>query len=123
MMITMRSKTVTQQYQAVCILSSAHNEYFHYGKVVFEEKAAFIRSLMEKHDLMDMWKPKMFPTWEMLVKRFMKKLIITEVEEEEESFLHALPTIQDTHTEWPPRIRMPSQEYGHFLPVDPYGNF
>lgn len=123
MMITMRSKTVTQQYQAVCILSSAHNEYFHYGRAIFEEKSLFIRTLMEKHDLMDMWKPKMFPTWEMLVKRFMKKLVITEVEEEEESFLHALPTIQDTHTEWPPRIRMPSQEYGHFLPVDPYGNF
>jgi len=71
-MLTMcvRSKTVCAEAQAVDIIESALNEYFYYGRVIFEEKRAMFQDVILESGIEHFVKESTLPTWEQLYVRF-----------------------------------------------------
>jgi hypothetical protein len=64
------SKTISQEAQAIAIMSSANMEYFMYGKKIFNEKNRMFKDIIHKHQL-DMYVGESdFPTWNQLYDRF-----------------------------------------------------
>jgi hypothetical protein len=70
-MLTMcvSSKTVSKQLQAVAVLDTAVQEYFWYGREVFEEKRDLFSSWIEELSLR-VYMDRDLPTWEQLVNKF-----------------------------------------------------
>nr|UBJ26099.1 hypothetical protein [Red panda picorna-like virus] len=72
LMITVKSKSITMEEQAVAICMSAHMEYFMHGEFVFERKTAEIKQVMEMCNLGSYYNEDSFPSWEKLHKRYEK---------------------------------------------------
>lgn len=64
------SKTLCIEAQAIETITSAQNEYFMYGKEVFEEKTLMLRRIVEKSDIKIYEKSNTFQTWEGLKARY-----------------------------------------------------
>jgi hypothetical protein len=64
------SESVTAPVQLVDVVMSAINEYFFYGKKVFEQKRAFLLSLLEEEPYCRILDSKHVPTWDEEVERF-----------------------------------------------------
>jgi len=71
LMTCVESKSVTDKYQAVAIMSTACQEYFFYGKEVFEDKRALMLHASRELDLEKYLQDSTFPTWTELVERFL----------------------------------------------------
>jgi hypothetical protein len=71
-MLTMcvNSETICPEAHAVDIIESAMNEYFFYGKKVFNEKRLMLINTTIVLDMEHFVKSSTFPTWEYLVHRF-----------------------------------------------------
>jgi hypothetical protein len=63
---TVESKTLGIEAQTIEIVGSAIREYFWYGRVVFEEKLALLRSVVERSGIKDYIQDHTFPTYEEL---------------------------------------------------------
>lgn len=70
LMIGVVSKTITQEEQAVAVMSSAAREYFWYGKDVFKEKRHLFMRLLDELDLHMYTNKSHFPSWEVLYDQF-----------------------------------------------------
>jgi len=64
------SKSVSAQMQAIDIMSSAVNEFFFYGKEVFEDKRQMLLEIIQENSLEIFYADKPFPTWGQIVERF-----------------------------------------------------
>jgi len=64
------SKSVCPQQQAVSIATSAVNEYFFYGREIFEKKRAMMLDVIKEADMEYYYSFSPFPTWDELVERF-----------------------------------------------------
>lgn len=64
------SKTISPEFQGVQVMTTATQEYFYYGKMIFEERRSFFLDVIRKMK----WEPYVsesdFPTWDELYKRF-----------------------------------------------------
>lgn len=65
-----QSKTITPEYQAVCVMSAACNEYFFYGEKVFERKRRMLLEIIRENGLEAYVERSTFPTYQQLVERF-----------------------------------------------------
>jgi hypothetical protein len=72
LMVWVKSKAVTEEYQGVSVLCTALQEYFFYGKQVFEEKRPMLVGLISKLGWDDYVNKDTFPTYDDLVIRYMK---------------------------------------------------
>ena len=72
LMVWVKSKSVTEEYQGVSVICTALQEYFFYGKQVFDEKRPILLGLIEKLGWEDYVNKDTFPTYEDLVMRYMK---------------------------------------------------
>jgi hypothetical protein len=72
LMVWVKSKAVTEEYQGVSVLCTALQEYFFYGKQVFEEKRPILIGLISKLGWDDYVNKETFPTYDDLVIRYMK---------------------------------------------------
>jgi hypothetical protein len=72
LMTWVRSKAVTEEYQGVAVLITALNEYFFYGKDVFEDKRIMIVDLVNKLGWDEYVNFDTFPTYDDLCLRFKK---------------------------------------------------
>lgn len=70
LMVGVVSKTITQDEQAVAVMSSAAREYFWYGKQTFLDKRAMFMRVIAKHDLSMFVNASHFPTWDELYSQF-----------------------------------------------------
>lgn len=68
--ISVESKTISQEAQAVAIMSSAHREYFFYGKARFENRARLLSDAVEAHGLGFYVTPTTFPSYSELKRTF-----------------------------------------------------
>lgn len=75
-MTCVASKSVSPEYQAIQIISTACQEYFFYGRDVFESKKKILREIVKDSNLEDFIEGSTFPTWESLVDRFKSYKII-----------------------------------------------
>jgi hypothetical protein len=66
------SKSISQEAQAIAIMSSANMEYFMFGKKIFHEKHLMFKDIIRKHDLEMYVGESDFPTWQQLYDRFWK---------------------------------------------------
>lgn len=64
------SKSVSAQYQAIAIVSTACQEYFFYGKIEFEKRRSVLMKIVQESGLDDFVEANTFPTWELLCERF-----------------------------------------------------
>nr|ULF99947.1 MAG: hypothetical protein 1 [Marnaviridae sp.] len=64
------SKSVCPQQQALSIATSAVNEYFFYGRDVFEAKRAMLLEIIKEAGMEYYYSFSPFPTWDELVERF-----------------------------------------------------
>jgi hypothetical protein len=72
LMVWVKSKAVTEEYQGVSVICTALQEYFFYGKEVFENKRPMLISLITKLGWDDYVNKDTFPTYDDLVIRYMK---------------------------------------------------
>jgi hypothetical protein len=70
LMVWVKSKSVTEEYQGVSVLCTALQEYFFYGKSIFNEKRPMLVNLVKKLGWSDYVNAETFPTYEDLVTRF-----------------------------------------------------
>jgi len=70
LMVWVKSKAVTEEYQGVSVMCTALQEYFFYGKDVFNSKRDMIVSLIDKLKWQDYVNKDTFPTYDDLVLRF-----------------------------------------------------
>jgi hypothetical protein len=68
LMICVRSKTITPEFQIMESIKSAVMEYFWYGKITFEEKKKMLLEIVKENDLESYIQDSTFPTWKQLVK-------------------------------------------------------
>jgi hypothetical protein len=70
LMVWVKSKTISTEEQVAEVMTAAINEYFFYGKDVFEEKLTLFKSVISELEL-DLWfEDKPLPDWNCLRKRF-----------------------------------------------------
>jgi hypothetical protein len=70
LMVWTRSKTISEQEQAVAVVTSAVREYFYYGKHVFEEKRNLLKHVLTEIGF-EMWiTDSTFPTFSQLKEEF-----------------------------------------------------
>lgn len=69
--VCVESNSLCPEAQAVAIMSSAHAEYFFYGKEKFEEKAEMFRQIVIENNLQLWVEDTTFPSWQQLKERFM----------------------------------------------------
>jgi hypothetical protein len=72
LMVWVKSKSVTEEYQGVSVLCTALQEYFFYGKTIFNEKRPMLIELVNKLGWSDYVNSDTFPTYDDLVVRFIK---------------------------------------------------
>jgi hypothetical protein len=72
LMVWVKSKSVNEEYQGVSVLCTALQEYFFYGKSVFDMKRPMLIDLVRKLGWSDYVNEETFPTYEDLVMRFVK---------------------------------------------------
>jgi len=70
LLVCVESKSVSAQQQALSIATSAVNEYFFYGKEVFNEKREMMIEIINECDMQYHYSMSPFPTWDELVDRF-----------------------------------------------------
>jgi len=70
LMVWVKSKAVTEEYQGVSVMCTALQEYFFYGKDIFNDKRNMIVSLIDKLGWQDYVNKETFPTYDDLVLRF-----------------------------------------------------
>jgi hypothetical protein len=68
--IGVASNTICAEAQAVAVIEAALNEYFYYGKLVFEEKRKMLMEVVNETDIDHFVTKSTFPTWEALEQRF-----------------------------------------------------
>jgi hypothetical protein len=68
--IGVASKTLCPEAHAIAIIESAYQEYFQYGKKIFEEKALMFRRIIKKCHLENYVRENSFPEWEELRHRY-----------------------------------------------------
>lgn len=64
------SKSVSPEYQCLAIVSAAVQEYFHYGRRVFEQRRSLLQEVVQECGIIDLADDSVFPTWEQLNERF-----------------------------------------------------
>jgi hypothetical protein len=70
LMVWNRSKSVTEEYQGIAVISTALREYFFYGRETFEEKLLLFKQLVKDLNW-DLWvEESTFPTFEELCESF-----------------------------------------------------
>lgn len=70
LMVWLPSSTLSPEAQTIAVFQSAVNEYFWYGREVFEEKRAFLMKCASQEPLSFYVKDSTFPTWQELYNRF-----------------------------------------------------
>lgn len=70
LLINVRSKTISQEYQAICVADTACREYFWYGKKIFNEKRILLKDTIIKLGLDSLLDDSHFPEWQELYDRF-----------------------------------------------------
>lgn len=70
LMVWVRSRTISKKEQCIAILSSAHREYFFYGKQRFEDESRYIHNLINKLDLGLYYESSLFQSYSELRKQF-----------------------------------------------------
>lgn len=70
LMINVVSKTITREYQALCVADTACREYFWYGKQIFEEKRSMLIEVIHEVGLGELIQNHHFPTWDNLYDQF-----------------------------------------------------
>jgi hypothetical protein len=63
LMVTVKSKSVTPEFQMATIIRSALGEYFFYGKEIFEKKRILLMRIAQEIEL-DYFGDWMYPTWD-----------------------------------------------------------
>lgn len=66
------SKSIDKFAQMVNVIQSANNEYFYYGREIFEQKRALFVKLLEQHPYAFYVTETTLPTFEQLVERFLR---------------------------------------------------
>lgn len=70
LMTWVRSRTISEQEQAIAVMSSALREYFYYGKETFNNKRKMFLAVVKELEL-ELWvQENTFPTWEFIYKDF-----------------------------------------------------
>nr|QUS52723.1 RNA-dependent RNA polymerase [Mute swan feces associated picorna-like virus 19] len=69
-----RSKSITEQEQAIAVLSSANREYFFYGKDIFEKKQKMFKEIVTQCNLERFVEDSTLPTYEKLMKEYNSRL-------------------------------------------------
>nr|QIN96621.1 MAG: hypothetical protein 1 [Marnaviridae sp.] len=64
------SGSIDEFQQMVAVISSAHSEFFFYGRDVFEEHHKFFRGVLSQEPYASYVNASTLPTWEQLVERF-----------------------------------------------------
>lgn len=75
LLITVKSKSISAEEQSAAICSSAHAEYFMYGKEEFLEKSKLIEKVMLETNLQEFYTSSWFPEWCALQARFERSSI------------------------------------------------
>jgi hypothetical protein len=70
LMTWVRSKQISEEEQALAVISTAAREYFFYGRKIFEEKVLMLKNLMRQLDIEDWVLPSTFPTFDALKDEF-----------------------------------------------------
>jgi len=81
-MTCVASKSVSAEYQAIQIVSTACQEYFFYGREVFEQKTEILKQIVINSGLEDFIEDNTFPTWDSLVNRFLQYKITSSYKEQ-----------------------------------------
>ena len=68
--ISVESKSMCREAQAVAIMSSACQEYFQYGEKVFQDRRQELLNVIEEYNLGDYVSENTFPTFAQLEKRY-----------------------------------------------------
>lgn len=68
--ISVESKSMCREAQAVAIMSSACQEYFQYGEKVFQDRRQELLNVVEEYNLGDYVSENTFPTFAQLEKRY-----------------------------------------------------
>lgn len=68
--VCVKSKTISSTHQSMGVMSAASQEYFNYGKAIFNERRNFFLSVVNKRGWNNYIEPSTFPTWDELVARF-----------------------------------------------------
>lgn len=72
LMVWVKSKAVTEEYQGVSVICTALQEYFFYGEEIFREKRHMLVNLIEKLGWQHYVNKETFPTYDELCLRFKK---------------------------------------------------
>lgn len=70
LMIGVESTSLEEEERACVLIESALNEYFFYGRDVFEEKRKMLLHVARQANILDVAWKSTFPTWSTLVERF-----------------------------------------------------
>lgn len=70
LMVWTRSKQISQEEQALAVITTAAREYFYYGHEVYSQKLSLLSDLLVKLDICDWILPDTFLTFEQLRKQF-----------------------------------------------------
>jgi hypothetical protein len=65
-----RSKSITEQEQAIAVLSSANREYFFYGKEIFEQKQKMFKEIVTQCDLERFVEESTLPSYKQLLAEY-----------------------------------------------------
>ncbi len=68
--ISVRSKTISKEHQALQIIASAVREYFWFGKEIFHEKVQMFQDIVVENGLEPYVEDATFPTWQQLYDSF-----------------------------------------------------
>lgn len=71
LMVWTRSKSISPQEQLVSIIGNANQEYFFYGKEIFNQKQGILRRLIELNDLTEWLQPNTLMSWDALVEQYL----------------------------------------------------
>jgi len=66
------SKSITEEEQLISVIESANSEYFHYGRVVFEEKQRMLKDIVDHFKLGSYVKESTFLDYNSLLERYRK---------------------------------------------------
>eukprot|EP00918_Siedleckia_nematoides_P082427 GHVU01180641.1.p1 GENE.GHVU01180641.1~~GHVU01180641.1.p1 ORF type:complete len:820 (-),score=53.76 GHVU01180641.1:187-2559(-) len=68
--VCVKSRTISSVHQSMAVMSAAVQEYFNYGKLVFNERRDYFLRVVEEKDWLNYVETSTFPTWEDMVARF-----------------------------------------------------
>jgi len=76
--VWVRSKTITEEEQALAVISSAIREYFFYGKSVFEIKRNMFKTIIQQLDIEKYSDDTTLPTYGELLDEYLKRSAIAD---------------------------------------------